>query len=87
MYDISKQTYTIAKRYGLEIYPSTKLYKKIDVYSRGNYIASVGDIRYKDKHIYLREKGKAYAEERARLYYIRHKNDSIKERLAKLLLW
>jgi len=87
MYDISKSTYAIAKRYGLEVYPSKKPFKKIDVYSDDKYIASVGDIRYKDYHMYLRERGKAYAQERARLFYIRHKKDTLNERLAKLLLW
>ena len=87
MYDISKQTYTIAKRYGLEVHPSEKRFKKIDVFSRGNYIESIGDNRYKDYYVYLKESGKSVAQERARLYYLRHKNDSIKERLAKLLLW
>ena len=87
MYEIQPATYKIAKRYGLEVFPSKKLHKKIDVYKDGVFITSVGDIRYKDYHIYLKEKGKAFAEERARLYYIRHKKDTIKERLAKLLLW
>ena len=88
MYVISKQTYKIAKQYGLEIEPSTRTNKKIDVYNKkGDFIASVGDIRYKDFNIYLKENGKAFAEERRRLYYIRHKGDSIKENLAKILLW
>ena len=87
MYDISKQTYRIAKRYGLEVYPSTKLHKKIDVYCAGDFIASIGDNRYKDYYVYLKESGKRVAQERARLYYLRHKKDSMKERLAKLLLW
>ena len=87
MYDISKQTYTIARRYGLEIHPSNRRHKKIDVYSRGNYIESIGYNRYKDYYVYLKESGKSVAQERARLYYLRHKKDSMKERLAKLLLW
>ena len=87
MYDISKQTYRIAKRYGLEVHPSEQRFKKIDVFSRGNYIASIGDSRYKDYYVYLKENGKSVAQERARLYYLRHKKDSLKERLAKLLLW
>ena len=87
MYVISKQTYKIAKQYGLEIEPSTRKNKKLDVYKKGEFIASVGDIRYKDFNIYLKENGKAFAEERRRLYYIRHKGDSIKENLAKILLW
>jgi hypothetical protein len=32
----------------------------------------IGDIRYKDYDIYLKEKGKEYADNRRRLYKIRH---------------
>ena len=87
MYEISKQTYKIAKQYGLDIYPSKKLNKKIDVFKDGKYLCSIGDNRYKDFHIYLKENGKAFAEERARLFYMRHKQDTLKTKLAKLLLW
>ena len=87
MYDISKKSYKVAKEYGLEIFPSKKNHKKIDVYKEGRYIASIGDIRYKDYHIYLKENGIEYANNRARLYYIRHKGVSVGEQLAKLPLW
>ena len=87
MYEISPRTYKIAKQYGIEIEPSAKINKKIDVYKQGEYVASIGDIRFKDFHVYLKENGKAYANERARLYYLRHKNASVREQLAKLLLW
>ena len=62
MYDISKQTYRIAKRYGLEVYPSEKRFKKIDVYCAGDFIASIGDSRYKDYYVYLKESGKSVAQ-------------------------
>ena len=71
----------------LQIEPSARKDKKIYVFKDGKYIASIGDIRYKDFHIYLKEQGKAYADNRARLYYGRHKNASLREQLAKLLLW
>ena len=87
MYAISPHTYKITKQYDLEIEPSTRRFKKIDVYKGGRYLTSVGDIRYKDYHIYLKEQGKAYADNRARLYYGRHQKVSMKEQLAKLLLW
>jgi hypothetical protein len=87
MYDIAKQTYKIAKQYGLEIESSSRKNKKIDVYKDGRYLTSVGDIRYKDFNMYLKENGKAFAEERRRLYYIRHKKDTMRENLAKILLW
>ena len=87
MYEISPRTYKIAKQYGIEIEPSAKINKKIDVFKDGKYIASIGDSRYADFHIYLKENGRAYANERARLYYGRHQKVSMKEQLAKLLLW
>ena len=87
MYEISPRTYKIAKQYGIEIEPSAKINKKIDVFKDGKYIASIGDSRYADFHIYVKEQGEAYANERARLYYLRHKNASLREQLAKLLLW
>ena len=87
MYEISPKSYKVAKQYGLQIEPSTRKNKKIDVFKDGKYIASIGDSRFKDFHLYLKENGKAYANERARLYYLRHKNASLREQLAKLLLW
>ena len=87
MYEISPRTYKIAKQYGLQIQLSTKKNKKIDVFQDGEYLASIGDSRYADFHIYLKEQGEAYANERARLYYGRHQKVSMKEQLAKLLLW
>ena len=87
MYEISPATYKAAKQYNLDIFPSKKSHFKIDAYRGGVYVGSVGDIRYKDYHIYLKENGKQVAEERRRLYHIRHPKDTFKERLAKLLLW
>jgi len=87
MYDISKKTYTIAKRYGLVVVPSTRKNKKLDVYKDDHFLASIGDDRYNDFHTYLKNNGKAFAEERRRLYYLRHKRETIKENLSKILLW
>jgi hypothetical protein len=87
MYDISKTTYTIAKRYGLVVVPSTRKNKKIDVYKDDHFLASIGDSRYDDMHTHLKKNGKAVAEERRRLYYLRHKRDTMRENLSKLLLW
>ena len=87
MYEISPATYKAAKYYNLDIYPSEKRFKKIDVYRKGEYLASVGDSRYKDYHIYLKQDSKQVANERRRLYHLRHPGDTFKERCAKLLLW
>jgi len=55
--------------------PSMKKGKKIDVYKDGKLIGSVGAIGYKDYPTYLADKGKEYADERKRLYKLRHKKD------------
>ena len=85
MYEISPATYKAAKYYNLDIYLSEKRFKKIDVYRKGEYLASVGDSRYKDYHIYLKQDGKQVANERRRLFHLRTPKDTFKEWVAKLL--
>ena len=87
MYEISPATYKAAKQYNLDIFPSKKPNKKIDVYRGGVYVGSVGDIRYKEYHIYLKQDGKQVAENRRRLFHLRTPKDTFKLRLLKLLLW
>jgi hypothetical protein len=77
----------MAKKFGYEVKPSSLKHKKIDVYKDGERICSVGYKGMMDYGMYLEEKGKAYADERRRLYRIRHPGDSTGERLAKQLLW
>jgi len=69
--------------------PSTKHFKKLDVYSKdGLYLASIGDVRYADYPTYIETKGKAYANKRRELYLNRHKNDEgVAGNLSRLLLW
>ena len=88
MYKIRLQQRKRAKEIGVEIRPSIKGNFKLDVYSKGRLIASVGDKRYADYAVYKETKGLAYAEERRRLYMLRHKNDkSLRGLLALFLLW
>jgi hypothetical protein len=76
MYKITDYSKDKAKELGVIIKPSSKKNKKIDVFdNKGEYIVSIGDDRYKDRPTYLKEKGKEYADERARLYKIRHSRD------------
>ena len=49
--------------------------KKIDVFKSGKKIASIGAIGYKDYPTYLKTKGKEYADERRKLYKMRHESD------------
>jgi len=71
-YSITDYTRNKAKSLGLEVKPSTTKGKKIDVYKDGIRIVSVGALGYSDYPTYLREKGKEYADERRRLYKLRH---------------
>lgn len=74
-YSITEYTYNQAKKLGVEVKPSTKKNKKIDVFKNGALIASVGDDRYKDYPSFIKERGLEHANERRRLYRIRHAND------------
>jgi hypothetical protein len=75
-YDIKPYSYQQAKKLGVKIEPSKNPKKKIDVYDMNNqYITSVGAKGYSDYPTYMIEEGKEYAENRRRLYKIRHKKD------------
>jgi len=90
MYKIKQYSKDKAKQLGVQIKPSTNPKKKLDVFKEGIKIASIGDLNYKDYPTYLQE-NKQLAEERRRLYKIRHKNDLNKINsngyYANLLLW
>ena len=86
MYVIEPYTQRQASRMGLTVKSSHDKNKKIDVFKNGNKIAAVGDVRYKDYTKYLKE-DKALAEERRKLYHDRHNGNTLRERLARKLLW
>ena len=76
MYKITDYSKSKARLLGVKIKPSTNKNKKIDVFDwNNNFITSVGAMGYKDYPTYLLEKGKKYADERRRLYRIRHEKD------------
>jgi len=91
MYQISNRQKKIAKFLKVTILPSTNKNKKIDVYKNGYKIVSIGATGYKDYSIYLKEYGLAYANERRRLYKLRHAKDITKKGsagyYAYLILW
>ena len=91
MYHISDYSKQQAKKLNVDIKPSNKKYKKIDVIKNNTIIASIGDIRYNDYPTYIKSHGKAYADQRRNLYKKRHKNDlKIKNTAgfwAKKILW
>jgi len=85
MYQISNYTRQQAKKLGVTVKPSTNKKKKIDVYitdgtGKEKKITSVGAAKtdgsyYNDYPTYLKNDGKKKAEERRRLYRIRHAKD------------
>jgi hypothetical protein len=79
MYKITNRQRINAQSLGVAIKPSTNKSKKIDVFNNGKKIASSGAMGYKDFDIHLKESGRAYAEERRRLYQIRHKDNRNKK--------
>ena len=72
MYEIKARQKRNAKKLGVEIKPSTNKKKKIDVYKNDKKIASIGASSYNDYASYIETKGKEYADNRRRLYKIRH---------------
>ena len=75
-YKITDYTLRKAKEMGVTVKPSKVQGKKIDVFNKkGEKLASVGAIGYGDYPTFIREKGKAYADERRKLYKERHEKD------------
>jgi hypothetical protein len=74
-YSITNYTRSQAKKLGVVVKPSSVKGKKIDVFKNGEKIASVGALGYSDYPTYMKTKGKAYADERRKLYKIRHAKD------------
>jgi hypothetical protein len=74
-YKITDYSFKQAKKLNVTIKPSTNKKKKIDVFKGNKKIASIGSITNKDYPTYLNETTKSYADERRRLYKLRHKND------------
>ena len=75
MYRIKPYTKRQARKLGVTVKPSKVKGKKIDVFKNGKKVASVGAIGYDDYPTHTMKRGKKYADERRRLYKIRHKKD------------
>jgi hypothetical protein len=75
MYKITDRQFSNALNLGVTIKPSTNKSKKIDVFKNGQKIASIGAAGYMDYEMYIKAKGKSYADERRRLYKIRHQKN------------
>lgn len=80
MYKITNRQKRNADALFVKIKPSKLKGKKIDVFDiQGQKIASIGALGYMDYDSYIKTKGMAYANERRRLYKIRHANDRNKK--------
>ena len=77
MYNILPYSYNQANRLGVQISPSKKKGKKIDVFENGKFICSIGALGMYDYPTYIELKGKEYANERRKLYHMRHKKDNV----------
>ena len=91
-YVITPYTYKQAKKLGVKVFPSDNLKYKLEVYDKdGLFITYCGSNGYLDYSYYILLKGKQYADERRRLYKIRHQKDRIKVGsrgyFADMLLW
>ena len=74
-YKITDYSYKQAKKLNVQIKPSTNKKKKIDVYKNNKKISSIGAIGYDDYPTFIEKKGLEYANQRKKLYKIRHKKD------------
>lgn len=74
MYQITPYQYQQAKNLGVQIFPSDRPAKKIKVVTK-NKILYIGDSNYGDYSQYIASHGLQYANERRRLYRIRHEKD------------
>lgn len=74
-YKITKYSFEQAEKLGVNILPSILPGKKIDVFKNGKLICSIGALGYNDYPTYINKYGKEYADERRRLYKLRHSAD------------
>lgn len=72
VYDIKQYSFDKAAKLGVTIKPSTKKGKKIDVFKGNEKVASIGALGMNDYPTYIEDKGLDFANNRRRLYRIRH---------------
>ena len=75
MYKITDYSIKQAKKLHVDIKPSKKKNKKIDIYKDDKYIASIGDSRYFDYATYIKLIGKKEADKHRYRYKKRHEKD------------
>lgn len=85
-YTIQPYSYKKAKELNVHIEPSARKNKKIKVVDKDKNVYHIGDIKYNDYPTYLL-KNKKEAEERKRLYHLRHREKTKTGFYARKLLW
>jgi hypothetical protein len=75
MYTIKQYSYDRAKKLGVQIKPSTRKNKKIDVFKKGKKIASIGALGYGDYPTFMQTEGMESANQHRKRYKIRHNKD------------
>jgi predicted transcriptional regulator len=68
-----------ARKLGVTIQSSSNPSKKLDVLKNGVKVATIGAKGYNDYDLWIKKKGIEYANERRRLYKIRHQNNRNKK--------
>ena len=89
VYQPTEYSKTKAKSLGLVIESSKTKGKKLDVFKNDKKIASIGSAGMSDYPTYLKTKGKAFADERRRLYRKRTDwcKDKLNCKLSRDILW
>ena len=76
LYEVTPIIRERARKIGVEVRPSRRKGKKLDAYDiDGKYITSFGARGYPDYHVYKKEYGSKVADEKRRLYKLRHEKD------------
>lgn len=87
MYAITEYTRRRARELGVEVRPSRRKGKKIDVYKNNVYVVSVGAIGYTDFPT-MKKKSVSEARKRQQAYHSRHRqNNGVAGFYARRLLW
>lgn len=77
-YRIKSYSLEQARKLGVTIKPSSVEGKKIDVFNKkGEKLASIGALGYGDYPTFKEQKGKEFADEKRRLYKMRHAKDRV----------
>ena len=71
-YKITDYTKKRANELNVNVKPSKNKNKKIDVYKDGVFLFSIGANGYLDYQLYIKRFGMKYAQNRRRLYRLRH---------------